>query len=396
MKKRLFAVAALVAVVSLLGFSGMAQAEIVVGGISNRTAPTSDAGIPSMDGVLYGWKWVNEHGGICGEKVKVVEIECSYDIPKTVAAFKKLTGSYKVPLIHGFGTPDSLACVHFSTRKKVIYMPASYLMEWNPKYAPYFFVTNATYSHAGRSAVQFVKKEGGKLALLYNPGGFGENPIADIKDEAKRQGVEIVAEEEIGYVPTDAVQQILKCKAAGATHIWMGNTDSAMIVLAKDLKKQGFDAKIIGNIYAATENVINTAGADAEGHYGMYGTVAYGDMSAPGMEGIMACDYKDKQHTHFIRGWAQALMTAEAMTRLCKAGKKITGPNLKAAFETMKDFSPGGLVPPITITADDHFASMVVPVYQVQNGKWVKVWDNTLDKSKYGWQAIKDTWKAGK
>jgi len=299
-------------------------------------------------------------------------------------------------LIHGFGTPDSLACVPFSTRKKVIYMPLSYLMEWNPEYAPYYFVTNATYSHAGRSAVQFVKKQGGKLALLYNPGGFGENPIADIKDEAKKQGVEIVAEEAIGYVPTDAVQQILKFKEVGATHIWMGNTDSAMIVLAKDLKKQGYDAKIIGNIYAATENFINTAGPDAEGHYGMYGTVAYGDTSAPAMKDIMACDYKDKQHTHFIRGWAQALMAAEAMNRLCKAGKKITGPNLKEAFESMKDYSPGGLVPPITITKDDHYASMVVPVYQVQNGKWVKVWDNTLDRSTYGWQAIKDTWKATK
>jgi branched-chain amino acid transport system substrate-binding protein len=396
MKKRVLAAVALVAMASLLGIAGLAQAEIVVGAISNRTAPTSDSGIPHMDGVLYGWKWINDHGGICGEKVKVVEIECGYDQPKTVAAFKKLVGSYKVPLIHGFGTPDSLACVPFSTRQKVIYMPVSYLMEWNPKFAPYFFVTNATYSFAGRSAVQFVKKEGGKLALLYNPGGFGENPIADIKDEAKKQGVEIVAEESIGYVPTDAVQQILKFKEAGATHIWMGNTDSAMIVLAKDLKKQGYDAKIIGNIYAATENFINTAGPDAEGHYGMYGTVAYGDMSAPAMAAIMACDYKDKQHTHFLRGWAQALMAAEAMNRLCKAGKKINGPNLKMAFEGMKDYSPGGLVPPITITAKDHYASMVTPVYQVQNGKWVKIWDNTLDRSVYGWQAIKDTWQPSK
>lgn len=396
MKKRLIAIVALVGTVFLLGFGAVAQAEIVVGAISNRTAPTSDSGIPHMDGVLYGWEWVNAHGGVCGEKVKVVEIECAYDQPKTVAAFKKLVGTYKVPLIHGFGTPDSLACVPFSNRKKVIYMPLSYLIDWNPEYAPYYFVTNATYSDAGRSAVQFVKKEGGKLALMYNPGGFGENPIADIKDEAKKQGVEIVAEEEIGYVPTDAVQQILKCKEAGATHIWMGNTDSAMIVLAKDLKKQGYDAKIIGNIYAATENFINTAGPDAEGHYGMYGTVAYGDMSAPAMKDIMACDYKDKQHTHFIRGWAQALMAAEAMNRVCKAGKKITGPNLKKAFETMKDYSPGGLVPPITITPEDHYASMVVPVYQVQNGKWVKVWNNTLDRSKYGWQAIKDSYKPPK
>ncbi len=86
------------------------------------------------------------NGGICGEKVRVVEIECGYDQPRTVAAFKKLVRSYKVPLVHGFGTPDSLAVVPFSTRTKTIYMPLSYLMAWNPRFAPYYFVTTSTYS----------------------------------------------------------------------------------------------------------------------------------------------------------------------------------------------------------------------------------------------------------
>lgn len=396
MKKRIVFAVAFVFLLSLFGLSSATNAEIVVGAISNRTAPTSDSGIPHMDGVLYGWKWINSHGGIDGEKVKVVEIECGYNIPKTVSAFKRLVNEYHVPLVHGFGTPDSLACVRFSNRWKVIYMPLSYLMEWNPKYAPYYFVTNTTYSFAGRSAVQFVKKQGGKLALLYNPGGFGENPIADIKDEARRDGVPIVAEEHIGYVPTSAVQQVLKFKEMGATYIWMGNTDAASIVLLKDLKKQGVNAKVIGNIYAATETVINTAGKDAEGMYGMYGSVAYGDTSAPAMKAIMACNYPNKRHTHFIRGWAQALLAAEAMKRVKADGKKITGPNLRAAFETLRDFSPGGLVPPITITPKDHYASMYAPVYQIQNGRWVMVWNNKLDRKTYGWQAIKDSWKPHK
>jgi branched-chain amino acid transport system substrate-binding protein len=396
MKKRQIALVAIISILMFFGLGTVVQAEIVLGAISNRTAPTSDAGIPHMDGVLYAWDWINSNGGLNGEKVKVIEIECGYDQPRTVAAFKRLVGSYKVPLVHGFGTPDSLAVVPFSTRSKVIYMPLSYLMEWNPEYAPYYFVTNSSYSFAGRSAVQFVKKEGGKLALIYNPGGFGENPIKDIKDEARKIGVPIVAEENIGYVPTDAVQQVLKFKETGATHIWMGNTDSAMIVLAKDLKKQGVNAKIIGNIYAATENFINTAGADAEGHYGMYGTVPYGTTSAPAMKDIIATDYKDKTHTHFIRGWAQTLLVAEAIKRLQFAGKKITGENLKAAFETISDYTAGGLVPPITITPEDHYVSMINPVWQVQNGKYVKIWDNMLDRGVYGWEAIKATWSPTK
>lgn len=380
MKRKWFLSIALVAM-ALLMVGTAAQAEIVLGGISNRTAPTSDSGIPHMDGVLAAWKWINANGGIDGEKVKVVEIECGYDVPKTVAAFKRLAGQYKVPLVHGFGTPDSIAVIPFSTRTKTIYMPVSYAKEMvDPKKAPYYFMTNADYSTAGRSAVQFVKHNKGNLALIYNPGGFGEAPIADIKDEAKKDGVAVVAEENIGYVPTDAVQQVLKFKKAGAKYIWMGNTDSAMAVLAKDLKKQGDNAKIIGNIYAGTEAFIKNAGPDAEGHYTMYGSVPYGSVSTPAMKAIEASGYPDRANTHFIRGWAQAMMAADAMRILKKAGKPINGPNLKWAFEQMNDYSPGGLVPPITFTPTDHRASMVVPVYQVQNGKWVKVWDNTLPR----------------
>ncbi len=380
MAKKWFLSMALVAMVGLM-LGATAQAEIVVGGISNRTAPTSDSGIPHMDGVLAAWKWINAHGGIDGDKVKVVEIECGYDVPKTVAAFKRLVGQYKVPLVHGFGTPDSIAVIPFSTRTKTIYMPLSYAKEMvDPQKAPYYFMTNADYSTAGRSAVQFVKHKNGNLALIYNPGGFGEAPIADIKNEAKKDGVAVVAEENIGYVPTDAVQQVLKFKKAGAKFIWMGNTDSAMAVLAKDLKKQGDDAKIIGNMYAGTEAFIKNAGPDAEGHYTIYGSVPYGSINTPAMKAIEASGYPDRTNTHFIRGWAQAMLAAQAMRMLKKAGKPITGPNLKWAFEQMKDYSPGGLVPPVTFTPTDHRASMVVPVYQVKNGKWVKVWDNTLPR----------------
>ncbi len=381
MKKKFCLAVILSALMAAFGLTVTAHAEIVVGGISNRTAPTSDSGIPHMDGVLAAWKWINAHGGIMGEKVRVVEIECGYNVPKTVAAFKRLVGTYHVPLIHGFGTPDSIACIPFSTRTRTIFMPLSYAKDMvNARKAPYYFMTNSDYSTAGRAAVMFVKQKHGNLALLYNPGGFGEAPIADIKDEAKKLGVKIVAEENIGYVPTSAVRQLLKFQKAGAKFIWIGNTDSCMAVVAKDLAMQGMKAKMIGNIYAGTEAFIRNAGKYAEGHYTIYGSATYGSINTPAMKAIMASGYKDRRNTHFIRGWAQAMLAAHAMRMVKKAGKKITGPNLKWAFEQIRHYSPGGLVPPITFTPTDHRPSMIVWIFQVQHGKWVKVWQKKLKR----------------
>jgi len=128
-------------------------------------------------------------------------------------------------------------------------MPLSYAKELvDARKAPYMFVTNADYSTAGRSAVHYVKEEGGSLALARYPEGFGIAPIPAIKDEAERLGVDVVAEFDIDYVPTDAVEEVLRIKESGATHVWLGNTNTAMSVLAAEIERQGVDAKIIEHL----------------------------------------------------------------------------------------------------------------------------------------------------
>jgi branched-chain amino acid transport system substrate-binding protein len=259
-------------------------------------------------------------------------------------------------------------------------MPTSYAAEFvDAAHAPYFFITNADYSTAARSAVQYVAQQEGRLGLARNPGGFGIAPIAAMKEEAERLGVPVVAEEDIGYTPTDAVQQSLAFRNAGATHIWMGNTNAAMSVLARDLARQRTEAVLIGNIYAGDEAFIRNAGEDAEGHLALYGSVPYGERSAPAMEHILAANYAYPD-THYIRGWVQALLAAEVIGLAIDEGLEVTGENLRKMFHTLRDFSPGGLVPPVSFFENDHRPSMSVPLYQVRNGEWVKVWDNTLER----------------
>src|SRR5690625_1404229 len=274
----------------------------------------------------------NELGGVRGRPVRLIEREAGYNVPRTIALFRELTGDYGVQLIHGFGTPDSEAVMELAARQKVVYMPTSYDERFvNPEIAPYFFITNADYSTAGRSAVRYVAEQGATLGLARSPGGFGMAPIAAIKEEAERQGVAIVSEQDIEYSPTSAVQQALALRDAGADYIWMGNTHTAMSVLARDLRRQESDAILIGNIYAGDENFLRTAGADAEGHLSMYGSVSYGDTSVEIMEAIMAANYHTPS-THYIRGWAQALLVAEVMGMAIDRELELTGENLRDMF----------------------------------------------------------------
>ena len=378
-KIRIILVLTILATLTLL-FSSCEPAEeegtIRIGQITNRTGDTSDVGIPLADGARDAWNWINnELGGVRGRPVRLIEREAGYNVPRTIALFRELTGDYGVQLIHGFGTPDSEAVMELAARQKVVYMPTSYDERFvNPEIAPYFFITNADYSTAGRSAVRYVAEQGATLGLARSPGGFGMAPIAAIKEEAERQGVAIVSAQDIEYSPTSAVQQALALRDAGADYIWMGNTHTAMSVLARDLRRQESDAILIGNIYAGDENFLRTAGADAEGHLSMYGSVSYGDTSVEIMEAIMAANYHTPS-THYIRGWAQALLVAEVMGMAIDRELELTGENLRDMFYELEDFSPGGLIPPVNYSPEDHRPNSVSSIYQVQNGEWVKIWD---------------------
>lgn len=367
----------------LLLTSGCAQPEeegtIRIGQITNRTGDTSDVGIPLADGVRDAWSWINEQGGVRGRPIRLIERECGYNVPRTIAAFGELTQDYQTPLVHGFGTPDSEAVMNLAARAQVIYMPTSYDERFvDPDKAPYFFIINTDYSTAARSAVRYVAEQDGRLGLARNPGGFGMAPIPAIKAEAERLGLPIVSEQDIDYTPTSAVQQALAFRNAGATHVWMGNTHTAMAVLARDLRRQESDAVIIGNVYAGDENFIRTAGDDAEGHLTIYGSATYGDTAAPAMEAVMAAGYRDP-NTHYLRGWAQALVAAEVVGRAIDAELDLTGENLRQMFYTLEDFSPGGLVPPVSYSPDDHRPNTSAPIYQVQDGEWVRVWEDASE-----------------
>src|SRR5690625_288426 len=378
-KIRIILVLTILATLTLL-FSSCEPAEeegtIRIGQITNRTGDTSDVGIPLADGARDAWNWINnELGGVRGRPVRLIEREAGYNVPRTIALFRELTGDYGVQLIHGFGTPDSEAVMELAARQKVVYMPTSYDERFvNPEIAPYFFITNADYSTAGRSAVRYVAEQGATLGIASSPGGFGMAPIAAIKEEAERQGVAIVSEQDIEYSPTSAVQQALALRDAGADYIWMGNTHTAMSVLARDLRRQESDAILIGNIYAGDENFLRTAGADAEGHLSMYGSVSYGDTSVEIMEAIMAANYHTPS-THYIRGWAQALLVAEVMGMAIDRELELTGENLRDMFYELEDFSPGGLIPPVNYSPEDHRPNGVSSIYQVQDGEWVRIWD---------------------
>ncbi|MEA2039023.1 MAG: ABC transporter substrate-binding protein, partial [Thermodesulfobacteriota bacterium] len=60
---------------------------------------------------------------------------------------------------------------------------------------------------------------------------------------------------------------------------------------------------------------------------------------------------------------------------LKRAGDDLTGPGIKKALESFRDFDPMGLSSPVTYTSESHKPCSSLRIYQVKGGKLTPVTD---------------------
>jgi branched-chain amino acid transport system substrate-binding protein len=371
------------ALAALLVVAARAEAqEIKVGGIFDLTGVTSDVGKPYAQGVQDGVAWVNQSGGINGKKIKLIGVDYGYKIPEAQAAYKRLVKDEKVIMINGWGTGDTIALREFVNRDKVPYFSASFAGDLtDPKRTPYNFFNAPSYSDQLRAWLSWVKQDWKdksrrpKVAFMYGDNPYGKAPMEAGRRFCKENGIELVDEEVLPPNFQDATSQLLNMKAKGADYAYINVTTTGVSLVLKGAKALGMKTKFGSNPYGFSEQLPAVAKATAEGVTGVVPHVPYG-VNVPGMKALL--DFHKKNHpndTHdamYVRGWSSVLVWSEALRRADKAGK-LTGEGVRAAAETLKDFSTGGLAPDITFTSTDHRPSTKTPIYQVKGGKLVKI-----------------------
>jgi branched-chain amino acid transport system substrate-binding protein len=370
----------------------LAQAEIKVGGIFDLTGVTADVGKPYAQGVQDAVAFVNEHGGINGKKIKLIGADYGYKIDQARALYKRLVNDEKVVLIQGWGSGDTEALKDFVGQDKIPYYSASFSAPLtDPAKFPYNFFVAPTYSDQLRSWLNWVKadytKGGGKgkakVAFMFGDNAYGKSPIAAGKKWAAEIGVDVVDEAVLPPNFQDATSQLLTMKQKGVEYAYINVTTANVAIVLRDAQKLGLKVKFGSNPYGFDENLPALAGPNAEGVTGMMPHVPYG-TPVPGMKDLVATHDKvrptEKGNAMYVRGWTYVMVWSEVLKRADKAGQ-LTGPGIKAASETLKDFSTGGLSQPVTYTPTDHRASLTSEIFQVQGGKLVKVAEYTLPRT---------------
>ena len=332
--------------------------EIVIGGSIPMTGVFAFAGVGINAGIQDYVKIVNDAGGIKGRKVKYVPEDTGYKVDVSVAAFKKITSQNKVNLYYGDSTGFSKTINPELDRNGNILMAgASFATELNnPQKYPNQFLVGPDYTEMFGILLKHIAKEkpGAKVAFVYSDSEFGRDPIDESEAEAKKLGLNVVVKIMTPPGSVDVSGEVIKLRRAAPDYtIFHGYILAPIPEFITQGKQQGMTSKWMGTFWTMDSSTVMKMGEAADGFMGVMPYRYYYDTEkAPMLEKIRALR-PEYQSTAYIQGFLAAMLFTEAAKRTLDAGKPHTGPNLKAALNSIKDFDTGGLIGvPITISGN--------------------------------------------
>jgi len=387
--------AVLVGVTGVLGgaLPAAASHEIVIGVQCDRTGATQIVGTVLCPGFHDYIALVNSKGGVEGHKLKALEIDHEYKVPPAVESYERHKKEGAVTMAV-YGTPQIYALAAKLTEDRIPGTSPGFgsaAAADGVRY-PYIFPIAATYWSQGTAAVDFVKKQlggslkGKKIAFIFYDNPAGREPIEVLEDLAATEGFQF----KMFAVPPPGVEmgaQVLDIAQRYRAHFVIGHLfGGAPAVSIKEFKRVGYPLKkVVSFVWGSAEVNIEAAGgfAAAEGYYTM-------QFAGVGTDYPVLNEIRDMYRkqgkpapkemastVYYNRGVLIAALHVEAIRNAVKAKPdgRITGADVKAGFEKISNFTLGGLVPPLKITATDHEGGGLVQIWQVKGGKFEKVTD---------------------
>ncbi|MDP9265326.1 MAG: ABC transporter substrate-binding protein [Chloroflexota bacterium] len=355
---------------------------IKIGGIFDLTGATSDVGVPYSEGMKAYMAFTNENGGINGRQITLVSDDFSYQIPRAEEVYNRLATQENVVAVLGWGTGDTIALTPKITKDKLPFLSASYSEDLvsDVTKTPYNFMIGVTYSDQARVLLKYIKDnwKGSappKVSMSFSDSAFGKSPVADAKAFMQQNSITNTPDIVVALNSLDMSPQLLAVKGSSPDFIIMNHTAAPTAVEVKSAKAAGLDKTGLATIsWGFSEKTIELAGSAAEGALATIVATPF-SVDVPGHKEIL--DYltktgKDPAKTavNYVQGWVTAKVLLEGIRRV---KGEVTGENIKAALETLKDFETGGITDKITFSDKSHKGVLGTRVFQVKNGQWVQV-----------------------
>ena len=360
---------------------------IKIGAIFDLTGATADVGIDYADGVRGYVEWINAQGGIAGHPIDLSYQDYAYKVDRAEQLYSQFVQEGAVVFM-GWGTGDTEALRLRIAEDQIPFASASLShVLGDAAESPYNFLVATTYSDQFKIVLRWIAEDhrtrGGtgapQVALMHSASPFGMSPwVYGGEAYAGKIGVD-VTRYEMSRGATDFTAEFTRIRHAGAEYVVFQNTSAPVAVALRSARSLGINATFVCLNWCSNALLMRLVGEDAEG---LVGAIPYAPLTAdvPGVQPLREYlesrgeSYVDRTNA-YTQGWYTFSIFTEGLRRVIDAGQDLTGPNIKAALETIRDFDMGGVTMPITFTTTDHRGSKGLRLFRVENGAWTPLTD---------------------
>jgi branched-chain amino acid transport system substrate-binding protein len=365
------------------------QESVTIGYSICFTGPAAEKGRPMGDGKLDCFKYINEElGGVDGVPVNVVWRDNKYDAATATTIVNEFIDSDAL-LFTTCSSKMMMASAEVANRAEfpgiavfsspVLTNPPKHIYAQMPDYGD-------DWAAFAKYYLDNIWEGSGKpkmaLHLLNNTTGSGAKDAADAL--ADQLGIEIVAVEEHTATTISEMESMTRIKKLNPDILYISSTPQPTSIIVKNAVELGMypGMEIACGHASFTSVLVDLAGEDAEGVYGVYPTVSWGD-DVPAMakmtEYCQANHPDDYGNMDYITTWAESLIVAEilrlAIDHVGASHVDELTPQMveEYGFKKLNNFDVGGLHGPVSYVEGDNRLSKSVRVFQVQGGELVPV-----------------------
>ncbi len=331
--------------------------DIVIGGAPPITGVFAFAGVGLHQGLGDYCEWRNTKGGVAGRKLRYIGEDSGYKMDQAMSIFKKIMGAHKPPMFYGDSTGWAKAAAkEVSQLGTTLTSSPSFSSDLaDPKNVPFYFMAGPTYTAMGEILLEYINRTSRgatkpAVALVYSDTEFGRDPIPGIKARAQALGLPVVQEIVTKPGAVDVSSEVAKLRRAKPDFvIFHGYVLAPIPEFIKQMRESGMSATPMGTIWSMDKTTVDAMGATAQGWMGvMPYRYSYDTKDAPTMQIIKEFTAKVRPTMNYVplfytHGWLVGMIFAEVLERCLKAGKTLTGMNMKAALESINNWDTGGV-----------------------------------------------------
>ena len=238
---------------------------VAIGAVFPLSGQVAFYGTESRDGATLAIEQINAAGGLLGKKLTLLAEDDEGDGAKAMNAFTKLTTSNKVNFIIGSSTSGAtMAMTSLAQQNKIVLCSPSATNVDVTKAGDFIFRACFIDPFQGVVGADFAydSLNARRAAILYDAGAdYNTGLAASFRDEFKKAGGQVVADEAYQTGDVDFNAQVTHIRAATPDVVYLPNYYNDVALQAKQLRAQGITCALVGG--DGWDGLIDNAGDEA-------------------------------------------------------------------------------------------------------------------------------------